>query len=192
MSKDHSPSDFSRQSGYKSDLEIAETSSKAKTINTSFGSKNHNSYVMRTDGHEHFWYEPSTRKSGWHGYNYKTKSNHPTEESLKSAKKMSNNEKRNEFLNSLKVEKSTKQNSENISRNNVKCQTVHGGCEIGDEGPGGHGRNADYKGGYTPASSSAKQGQNAGLHGHSTNGFSGNSSSAEGHSSNGHSGKGGH
>lgn len=49
MSKDHIPSDFGRPSGYKSDLEIAETGSKVKSINTSFGSKNHNAYIMRTD-----------------------------------------------------------------------------------------------------------------------------------------------
>lgn len=63
MSKDHIPSDFGRPSGYKSDLEVAETGQMVKSINTSFGSKNHNAYIMRKDStHEHFYYNPKIRK----------------------------------------------------------------------------------------------------------------------------------
>lgn len=71
MSKDHSPGGFDRSNGYKSDIEVAETGPMVKSVNTSFGSKNHNVYVMRTDKtHEHFYYNPQTLKSGWHGNNW--------------------------------------------------------------------------------------------------------------------------
>lgn len=82
MSKDHVPSDFARESGYKSDLEIAETGPMVKSINTSFGSMNHNAYIMRSDGtHEHFYYSPKDGKSGWHGSSWETHNNHPQNQS---------------------------------------------------------------------------------------------------------------
>ena len=75
MGKDHKPGTFERED-YESDLEVSE---KAGTrVNTSFGSNNHNVYVHNNEGtHEHFFYDPNTQKSGWHGANYPTKSNHP-------------------------------------------------------------------------------------------------------------------
>lgn len=76
MAKDHTPGGFNRESGYKSDLEIAEE--RGSRINTSFGSKNHNVYVHNSEGtHEHFWYDPEKMQSGYHGENVATHSNHP-------------------------------------------------------------------------------------------------------------------
>lgn len=78
MSKDHMSSVFARESGYKSNFEVAETSPMVKSVNTSFGSRNHNAYIHRSDGtHEHFFYFPKDARSGWHGHNWETRSNHP-------------------------------------------------------------------------------------------------------------------
>lgn len=79
MAKDHTPGGFDRPSGYKSDLEIAEEN--GTRVNTSFGSQNHNVYVHNDEHtHEHFWYDPDTCSSGYHGANVPTKSNHPNME----------------------------------------------------------------------------------------------------------------
>lgn len=79
MGKDHKPSGFGRSSGYKSDLENSETDKNAVRVNTSFGSNNHNVYIHNNQGsHEHYYYDPATGKSGYHGENYPTKNNHPT------------------------------------------------------------------------------------------------------------------
>lgn len=76
MSKDHKPGGFNRLSGYKSDLEISEE--KGVKINTSFGSGNHNAYIHNENHtHEHYWYDPSRLRSGYHGENFATKNNHP-------------------------------------------------------------------------------------------------------------------
>ncbi len=75
MGKDHKPGTFERED-YESDLEVSEKT--GTRVNTSFGSNNHNVYVHNNEGtHEHFFYDPNTQKSGWHGANYPTKSNHP-------------------------------------------------------------------------------------------------------------------
>ena len=185
MSKDHIPSDFGRPSGYKSDLEIAETSSKVKSINTSFGSKNHNAYIMRTDKtHEHFYYNPQTQKSGWHGHNYETRNNHPQ---LKKGE--TNMEKSNSFIEGLKVDQATINRCNEVSRNatqktnvqNTRSQSIDGGRERGDSGPGSLGRESGYKSGE---SNSGHEG-NSVAHSSSSNGASGHSTSGEG-SSGGH------
>lgn len=76
MAKNHAPGGFDRPSGYKSDLEVAEE--RGTRINTSFGSQNHNVYVHNAEHtHEHFWYDPATGVSGYHGENVPTRSNHP-------------------------------------------------------------------------------------------------------------------
>lgn len=124
MAKDHVPSGFERPSGYKSDLEIAETGDKAKSINTSFGSKNHNAYIHRVDGtHEHFYYSPKDGKSGWHGYNYPTHNNHPkTNSANRLCEKTESEEKnmdRNSFIESLKVDKTTHEKSNETKNTNT-------------------------------------------------------------------------
>lgn len=81
MGKDHKPRTFSRQSGYKSDLEIMESHDGIVRINTSFGSGNHNAYSHNNNGtHEHMYYDPQTLKSGYHGENYETRNNHPKDQ----------------------------------------------------------------------------------------------------------------
>ena len=101
MPKDHIPSDFNRKSGYKSDLEIGETQKMAKSINTSFGGREHNAYVMRKDGtHEHFYYNPSQQRSGWHGGNYPTRHNHP-----KSGAEDTGRGQKNHFVEGLRAQK---------------------------------------------------------------------------------------
>lgn len=76
MSKDHTPSGFNRPSGYSSDLENSEIS--GTRVNTSFGSGNHNAYIHHEEGvHEHYWYDPNTGTSGYHGENVRTNNNHP-------------------------------------------------------------------------------------------------------------------
>lgn len=191
MGKDHDPSDFSRPSGYKSDLENAETGSLVKSINTSFGSRNHNAYIMRSDGtHEHFYYDPQTQKSGWHGYRYATKNNHPDKNAdLKSegGKKMD----RNSFIQSIKASKATINQCNQVSKNWSQNQATqsgkngkdNGGKERGDSNnaPMSHGREGGNKGG-PPATHSTSNG------GHTANG----QSTASGHSSSGVSSGGGH
>ena len=147
MSKDHSPGTFSRPCGYQSDLEIAESGPMVKSVNTSFGSQNHNSYIMLKDGtHEHFYYDPSTQRSGWHGNNYATRNNHPKSQvksesstDKQGGMKMERNEfiertsqrepsqtrggrymERNEFIERLKVDQQTIQKCNDISMNAAK------------------------------------------------------------------------
>lgn len=191
MSKDHIPSDFGRPGGYKSDLEIAETGSKVKSINTSFGSKNHNAYVMRTDKtHEHFYYDPQTQKSGWHGNNYETHNNHP-QLNIEHVNKKGDAimKKSNSFIESLKADQATIDRCNEVSKNatqkinipTLRSQSVNGGREYGDSGPGSLGREFGYKSGE---SNSGHEGNGA-AHSSSSNGTSGHSSSGEG-SSGGH------
>lgn len=81
MGKNHKPGTFSRQSGYKSDLEIMESHDGVVRINTSFGGGNHNAYSHNNNGtHEHMYYDPLTLKSGYHGENYETRNNHPKDQ----------------------------------------------------------------------------------------------------------------
>lgn len=91
MSKDHRPGGFNRESGYKSDLEIAEEA--GTRVNTSFGSGNHNVYVHNAGHtHEHFWYDPTTNSSGYHGANVATANNHPGAEKSASVGSVENTE----------------------------------------------------------------------------------------------------
>lgn len=192
MSKDHIPSDFGRPSGYKSDLEIAETGSKVKSINTSFGSRNHNAYIMRRDStHEHFYYNPATQKSGWHGHNYETHNNHPQLNNENVDKKgEAKMEKSNSFLESIKVDQATIDRCNDVSKNaaknanvqNTKSTSVDAGRERGDSGPGNLGRESGYK---TGDSTSSHEGSNNG-HSSEGTGTSGHSNSGEG-TSGGHS-----
>lgn len=186
MSKDHMPSDFGRPGGYKSDLEIAETSSKVKSINTSFGSKNHNAYIMRTDKtHEHFYYDPQTQKSGWHGNNYETHNNHP-QLNIEHVNKKGDAimEKSNSFIESLKADQATIDRCNEVSKNatqkinipTLRSQSVDGGRECGDSGPGSLGREFGYKSGE----SNSGHEENDAAHSSSSNGTSGHSSSCEG------------
>lgn len=127
MSKDHVPSDFARSSGYKSDLESTETGPMVKSVNTSFGSKNHSAYIMRSDGtHEHFYYDPQSQKSGWHGHKYPTNNNHPNSQ----PKFNSNGGKqldRNSFIESIKVDKATKERCNETSKNTAKNMNTKSG-----------------------------------------------------------------
>lgn len=180
MSKDHKPSDFGRPSGYKSDLEVGETGPNVKSINTSFGSKNHNVYVMRSDHtHEHFFYDPVTQRQGWHGNNYHTKNNHPH---VKGGKKMSG--EKNEFLERIRVDKETQARLNEVAKNQNHVHnrsnkgTDDGGRERGDEGPGTLGREAGNKGANATS-------------GHSTQGSEGHNDSG-GHGGNAGDGGGGH
>lgn len=76
MAKNHIPEGFNRECGYKSDLEVAEE--RGTRVNTSFGSQNHNVYIHNAEHtHEHFWYDPQTGRSGYHGQNVETRNNHP-------------------------------------------------------------------------------------------------------------------
>lgn len=191
MSKDHVPSDFARSSGYKSDLENAETEPMVKSVNTSFGSKNHNAYIMRSDGtHEHFYYDPQSQKSGWHGHKYPTKNNHPNSQpktDSKGGKQMD----RNSFIESIKADKATIERCNEVSKNAAKNMNTqsgkkggldNGGRERGDTGPMSHGREGGNKGGPSPSPHSSSG------EGHSSNG----QSSSPGHSSGGQASSSGH
>ena len=204
MAKDHSPGGFNRSVDYRSDLEIAETQPNIKSINTSFGSKNHNAYVMLKEGnHEHFFYAPATQKSGWHGANYPTKNNHPKNLAVQnsSAKKGEQSSMSNAFLDSLKADQATidkcNEVSKNWAKNHENQQTKSaqpkdtGGRERGE---GRFGRESGYKTGEVNASPT-KSGQNSNSQGDSTGGQSPSGHSSAGHSpsSGGHTGSsGGH
>ena len=196
MSKDHTPSDFNRSSGYRSDLEVAETGPKVKSINTSFGSKNHNAYVMRRDGtHEHFYYNPQNQKSGWHGHNWETHNNHPNNQTNYKGEKTMD---RNAFIESIKADKATIQRCNEVSRNaaershdNSDSSKAHdsGGYERGDSGPMSEGREPGYKCDQSNAHNSSgdahSSGQASSGHGEGAHGTGG-------HTSGGHGGNGGH
>lgn len=179
MSKDHKPGGFNRTCDYRSDLEIAETGDMVKSVNTSFGSKNHNSYIMRTDAtHEHFYYNPQSQKSGWHGNNFETRNNHPNLQSKQDGGKDMNVEKRNSFLESLKVDQATIDRCNAVSRNaSQKANTPRaksnsdGGREIGDDGSGSLGRES---GAYKGESSSGQNSTNSGHSSAAGQGPSGN------------------
>lgn len=200
MSKDHIPSDFARQSGYKSDLENAETGKGVKSINTSFGSKNHNAYIMRTDGtHEHFYYSPKTQKSGWHGANYETKNNHPNRQLQKEGD--GKNMKTNDFLESIKADKATLDRLNDVSRNAAKITQTqnnsidNGGRERADSGPMSHGRESGFKGEPAQASQGTENGGRTSSSGHSSEGAGsggGHSSGGQGSGGQGSGGQGGH
>lgn len=202
MSKDHSPGDFGRPSGYKSDLEVAETQSSTKSVNTSFGSKNHNAYIMRADGtHEHFFYSPKDGRSGWHGANYETRSNHPRlktneQPDKKGAKTMD----KNSFVESLKVDKATVDRCNTVSQNHAKTVNTQsakkssiddGGRDRGDSGPASLGREAGNKVGAPNSRSSSDGGHGTS----SSNTTSHNSSAGQGsggQGAGGHGSAGGH
>lgn len=191
MSKDHVPSDFSRSSGYKSDLEKAETGPMIKSVNTSFGSKNHNAYIMRSDGtHEHFYYSPKTQKSGWHGHKYPTRNNHPDQQTRTKSEGAKSMDK-NAFLESIKADKATIEKTNQVSKNAAKNMSNqsgkkggqdNGGRERGDTGPLSQGRESGNKGGPAPIS------QNSSGKGQSSNG----QNSSSGHSSGGQAASSGH
>ena len=201
MSKDHVPSDFSRSSGYKSDLEKAETGPMVKSVNTSFGSKNHNAYIMRSDGtHEHFYYSPKTQKSGWHGHKYPTRNNHPDQQTRTKSEGAKSMDKSNNFFKSIKADKATlarlNEVSKNASKNaNTKTGnkngTDNGGRERGDTGPLSQGRESGNKGGpVTFQSQSSSEGHSSYGKASSSLGHSSSATgahSAGGHSSSGHS-----
>lgn len=198
MSKDHVPSDFARKSGYKSDLEIAETGPMVKSINTNFANGSHNAYVHRTDGtHEHF-FQTVEGRSGWHGHNWATRNNHPKQQSNNTESKGDARMKKNSFVEGLKADKATIDRCNEVSREaakNAQNQSGrnsgpdNGGHERGDSGgPGSLGRESGYKAGETSTSHS-----NAG-EGRGSNGSSGHSSGSHGtggHGTGGH-GSGGH
>ncbi len=201
MSKDHTPGGFSRKSGYKSDLEIAETGKNVKSVNTSFGSRNHNAYIHLTNKtHEHFYYDPAKCKSGWHGAQYETRNNHPNRNNTDNGEKKM--ERSNEFLESLKVDKATINRCNEEGRkaarnmnNNQSAKNSHkeGGMERGDTGPASHGREGGaYKSGEAQSHNGAKSGQSASNGGHGTaNGGQGSSGGGHGSSGGGHGGSGG-
>lgn len=153
MSKDHTPGGFHRTVDYRSDLEIAETGPMVKSVNTSFGGRSHNAYIMRRDGtHEHFFYSPETGKSGWHGNNWETKNNHPpkpTETETKENDTMS----KDDFRESIKADKTTiekcneagRKAANNTGGNNGSVSGDDGGRERGDDGPGTQGREPGNK-----------------------------------------------
>lgn len=197
MSKDHVPSDFARKSGYKSDLEVAETGPMVKSINTSFGSKNHNAYIRRSDGtHEHFYYSPQDARSGWHGHNWETRNNHPqfqtkAQPNPKGGKPMD----KNSFIESIKVDKATMERCNEVSRNAAKNANTQsgrksgvddGGRERGDSGPASLGRESGNKGGSSNVHSSPGKGQGSSGQGSSGHGDSGHGSSGGQGSSGGH------
>lgn len=195
MSKDHTPSGFDRPSGYKSDLEVAETGPMVKSVNTSFGSKNHNAYIMRTDKtHEHFYYNPQTQKSGWHGNNYETRNNHPQLQTNANVKSNGGNtmNRSNSFIESLKVDQATIDRCNVVSRNAAKNANTQsgkttvddGGRDRGDSGPGSLGRESGNKSGE---SASGHEGANGG-HGSEGGHDSGGQGSGGGHGSGGHGG----
>lgn len=205
MSKDHVPSDFSRSSGYKSDLEKAETGPMVKLVNTSFGSKNHNAYIMRSDGtHEHFYYSPKTQKSGWHGHKYPTRNNHPDQQTRTKSEGDKSMDKNNSFFESIKADKATLARLNEVSKNAAKNANIqtgkkngtdNGGRERGDSGPLSHGRESGNKGSPVPSQSqSSSEGHSSSGKAESSSGHSSSASgahSAGGHSSGGHS-SGGH
>lgn len=202
MSKDHVPSDFSRSSGYKSDLERAETGSMVKSINTSFGSKNHNAYIMRSDGtHEHFYYSPKTQKSGWHGHKYPTKNNHPD---LQSKAEGAKDMEINSFLESIKADKATLARLNDVSKNAAQNANTQAGKKSGHDGGGrergdssnaplSQGRESGNKAGPAPTSHSApSQGHSSNGQGSSAGHASGGQAASSGHGSGGASSGGGH
>lgn len=205
MSKDHVPSDFFRLSGYKSDLEKVETGPMVKSVNTSFGSKNHNAYIMRSDGtHEHFYYSPKTQKSGWHGHKYPTRNNHPDQQTRTKSEGAKSMDKNNSFFESIKADKATLARLNEVSKNAAKKAntqtgkkngTDNGGRERGDTGPLSHGRESGNKGSTVPSQSqSSSEGHSSSRKAESSSGHSSSASgahSAGGHSSGGHS-SGGH
>lgn len=199
MSKDHVPSDFARKSGYKSDLEVAETGPMVKSVNTSFGSRNHNAYIHRSDGtHEHFYYSPKDAKSGWHGHNWETRNNHPQLKAKTTAHTNPEGGKtmdKNSFIESIKVDKPTLDRCSEVSRNAAKTAetqasrksgTDNGGRDRGDTGPASLGREPGNKSGPSNAHSAP-----GGSQGHSGQGAFGHGSTG-GHSSSGGHGTGGH
>lgn len=206
LSKDHIPSDFGRPSGYKSDLEVAETGQMVKSINTSFGSKNHNAYIMRKDStHEHFYYNPKEQKSGWHGHLYETRNNKIPQNVKQNGD--NNMQKSNSFLESLKVDQATidrcNEASKNVAKNNnnhsSKNISNEGGRERGDTGPASHGRESGaYKHGdsnsshngsdssHSSASNTSSGHNSSGGHGISGQGSGGQGSGGHGSSGGGH------
>lgn len=209
MSKDHVPSDFARKSGYKSDLEVAETGPMVKSVNTSFGSKNHNAYIHRSDGtHEHFFYSPKDAKSGWHGHNWETHNNHPQKQVKANTKVSPEGGKtmdRNSFVESIKVDKATIDRCNEVSRNAAKNANIQvgrkngaddGGRERGDTGPASLGRESGNKSGPSNAHTSTGEsqghsGQASSGHGESGHGSAGGQCSGGGHGTGGQ-GSGGH
>lgn len=191
MSKDHVPSGFDRPSGYKSDLEIAEIASTTKSVNTSFGGKSHNAYIMDTNHtHEHFYYNPATQKSGWHGSNYETRNNHPNLQYMADVKKNGGREmkKSNSFLEGLKVDQATIDRCNDVSRNaaqkantqSSKSITDDGGRERGDSGPGSLGRESGNKAGNQSGHESVNAGQGTSGQGASGHGGAGQGNGGQG------------
>lgn len=192
MGKDHTPSGFNRPSGYQSDLEVAETGPMVKSVNTSFGSKNHNAYIMRTDKtHEHFFYDPQTQRSGWHGSNYETRNNHPqlvanTNLQTKGGKNM---ERSNSFIESLKVDQATINRCNDVSRNAAKNANMQSGKTSGDDGGRDRGDSGPGSLGREPGN---KSGEGVREHEGINGGHGGPSQGAGGHGSCGGQGEGGH
>ena len=153
MAKDHRPDTLHRPSGYESDLELAEKT--AARVNTSFGSRNHNVYIHNRQGtHEHFFYDPATARSGWHGANYPTRSNHPQgsrDPPAPSAgtSKEASMQDREQFLARIRCDPATIAKIEAASKNRPasrkKAALDDGGRERGDEGPGRLGREPGNK-----------------------------------------------
>ena len=200
MSKDHIPSDFARKSGYKSDLEVAETGPMVKSVNTSFGSRNHNAYIHRSDGtHEHFYYSPKDAKSGWHGHNWETRNNHPqVQTKSKTNPEGGKTMDKNSFIESIKVDKATVDRCNEVSRNAAKNATTqsggksgadHGGRERGDSGPASLGREPGNKDGSFSTRSISSEGHGSSGQGSSGHGEGGHGSTG-GHGTGGQSGSG--
>ena len=216
MSKDHSTSDFGRPSGYKSDIERAETDAMTKSVNTSFGSRNHNVYIMRKDHtHEHFYYNPADSKSGWHGHLWRTKNNQPQTTPNNANSKGDEQNMENSYLEGLKVDMETQARINEVSQraseraknpSSKNSDNDGDGRQIGDSSGSSHrGRENAYKEGSTSQTSSneGQSGQSssspaAGGHNGSSSNSGHGTASAGGHSSGavgcgGHSGgKGGH
>lgn len=130
---------------------------------------------------------PKTQKSGWHRHNYETRNNHPKLNVEHANKKGETTmEKSNSFVESLKVDQATIDRCNEVSKNAAqkantptsRSQSVDGGRERGDSGPGSLGRESGYKSGE---SNSGHEG-NSSAHSSSSNGTSGHSSSGEGSS----------
>ncbi len=201
MGKDHTPGGFYRPSGYKSDLEIAESAPTTRSVNTSFGSQNHNAYIMNTDHtHEHFYYDPATQKSGWHGSNYETRNNHPNLQGQPDVKTKegTETEKENRFLEGLKVDQATIDRCNDVSRTaaqsaqtqSAKSMADDGGRERGESGPGSLGRESGNKSGEGSGhegtsghgtSGQGAEGQGGGGHGSDGQGGGGHGGSGGGH-----------
>ena len=186
MSKDHAPGDFARKNGYRSDLEIAESGPMVKSVNTSFGSKNHNAYVHRTDGtHEHFFYSPKDARSGWHGHNWETRNNHPqspVKESTNTSTTGGKTMERNSFIESLRTDKATIDRCNRVSKTVAEKSQMatgkrvgdDGGRERGDTGPASLGREAGNKCGPSNARSASGEGHGGqSAQGHGTSGHGG-------------------